>query len=78
VTVQVLDLGWFFENKQNFAAFTALLQNLPSSLYASLFIESILNQFWSEQKHALFMTQFLPYLTYIILAFVYMKRALSS
>ena len=42
VSVQVLDLEWFYDGGQNFITFSQQLQNLPSSVYASEFVSSML------------------------------------
>lgn len=47
VNVQTINLQWLFKNRKNFTAFTKMLQGLPNKVYGTLFIESLLDQFWS-------------------------------
>ena len=43
VNVKTANLKWFYRDKKNFVAFTQMLQGLPNKVYASLFVESLLD-----------------------------------
>jgi len=48
VKVSTTNMRWFYRNKKNFTAFTQMLQGLPNKVYASIFVESLLDPFWYE------------------------------
>ena len=43
VNVTMLNMSFFFQGRKNFIAFTTMLQGLPNQVYASIFVESILD-----------------------------------
>lgn len=43
VSVRVLDMRWFFQDKQDFVDFSQILSNLPNKVYDSLFTRVILH-----------------------------------
>jgi len=43
VNVATLNMSFFFRDRKNFIAFTQMLQGLPNQVYASIFVESILD-----------------------------------
>jgi len=43
VNVKTTNLHWFYRDKKNFVAFTQMLQGLPNQVYASIFVESLLD-----------------------------------
>ena len=46
VNVKMINLQWFYRDKKTFVAFTKMLQALPNKVYGTLFVESLLDQFW--------------------------------
>ena len=47
-------------------------------MYASVFIESVLDQYWDETRDHLVKTQFVPYLIFVFSALTFFIEALSS
>ena len=43
VKVRTANMKWFYQDRKNFVAFTQMLQGLPNKVYASLFVESLLD-----------------------------------
>jgi len=48
VNVSKLDMNFFFHNKKRFVAFTQTLINRQNEVYSSIFVNSLLDQFWSD------------------------------
>lgn len=44
----MMEMKWFYRNKKNFIAFTKMLQKLPHKAYDSIFVQSLLEQFWKD------------------------------
>ncbi len=49
VSVNMIEMGWFFKNRKNFVAFSELLKNLPKKVYGSLLLQAILGSFWEAK-----------------------------
>lgn len=54
-----------------------MLQNLPSKVYESIFVESLLDQFWTETQMHIIKYQFAPYLTFVTFSLWYYVNALD-
>jgi hypothetical protein len=78
VTVKMINLEWLYRDRHNFVSFCTLLEDLPSSVYASEFVESLLDQFWIEQKKTILRWQFYPYLIYMAVSIFFMVLALRE
>ena len=46
--VKVLDIAWMFKDKQNFLQLAKILEGCPNSVYESLFIKKIFDEFWTK------------------------------
>jgi len=78
VKVSTLNIQWFYHRKNpNFVAFTQMLQNLPSKVYDSIFVESLLDQFWTETQMHLIKYQFGPYILFVTLDLWFFVNALD-
>ena len=75
VSVQKLNMEWFYKDKMNFVAFSAdCLQKLPNTVFTSQFVQTLLDLYWPKTQKAIFLKQFLPFCVFVILsigAFVY-------
>jgi len=43
VQVDTLDLTWFYFDRQTFISFSKILQKQPNKVYASIFVEGLLD-----------------------------------
>ena len=77
VQARVLNLQWIYNGKLNFVAFSAILQELPNSVYSSEFVSYLLEENWPELQRQIKRWYFYPFLMYVLLSIVYMKMALS-
>ena len=48
VKVRTVNLEWLYQNRLNFVSFCTMLEDLPSSVYASEFVECLLDQYWDD------------------------------
>ena len=78
ITVRMLNLEWFYRDRKNFAAFSDMLQELPDEVYATEFIECLLDIFWADYQLQIIKWQFVPYLTFISIAISYMYSMLAD
>lgn len=78
IKVKMINVDWLYRDKHNFVSFATLLEELPSTVYASEFIEVLLDQFWSEQQTRIKRWQFYPYLIYAFVAIWFMVLSLTE
>ena len=78
VRVTVMSLQWMLEEKENFVGVACMLTDQPNSVYATQFVDKVLDQFWDENQTMIKRRQFWPYLTYLVTALWYFKRALDG
>ena len=74
----MINVEWLYRDRHNFVSFATLLEELPSSVYASEFIEVLLDQFWSEQQKKIVRWQFYPYIVYAFVAIFFMVLSLRD
>jgi len=48
IKVRTINLEWLYRDRRNFVSFCTMLEGLPSQVYASEFVECLLDQYWSE------------------------------
>ena len=71
----MIDMPWFFANRNNFVAFAQHLQDRPNKVYSSLLVETLLAQYWKVTQLEMIYYQFLPFLIFAIMSithFIYM------
>lgn len=78
VRVSVMSLHWMLEEKENFVGVACMLTDQPNSVYATQFVDKVLDQFWEENQLMIKRRQFWPYLAYLVTALWYFKRALEG
>ena len=77
ITVEMLDLCWFFALSKNFVAFSTILTVMPVSFYSTKFTITVLNHFWNETQYTIVKSQFLPYCLLVVLIIVHFHQSLS-
>ena len=76
--LRICEMGWFYEGKKNFVAFAELIQDMPSSVYSSEFVNALLDENWERVKgDEIKWKYFTAYLLYAICSIVYMKLAIA-
>ena len=78
MSVDIADMQWFYRNKNNFVAFSKLLQEKPNSLYCSEFITCLLEENWEELQKDIILKHLVPYLLYAVSSIFYMKYTLAA
>lgn len=43
----MLDIAWMFKDRKNFLQLAKIFEGKPNSVYESLFIKKIFDEFWS-------------------------------
>lgn len=76
VSVNMLEMGWFFKNKKNFVAFSELLKNLPKKVYGSLLLQAILGSFWEDKQRYIKIYHFTPFCIFVILSVMHFTTML--
>ena len=78
VSVRLVDMRWFFADRKNFVAFSAMLSpDLPNGVYTSELVECLIDQSWADLRRTMVLRYFIVYLVYACSAIVYMKMALA-
>lgn len=78
IKVSMVEVGWFFNNRKNFIAFSKLLQNLPNKVYTSQLLKGLLDKYWEETQKKILIEQLIPYSAYVILCIVHFSNVLSE
>ena len=77
VIVEILDLRWFYSQRQNFIGFSTILSKLQWNFYATSFPTLLLDKFWAPAKKEMIWKQFVPYVCLVIFAVNYFHHILS-
>ena len=48
IKVRMINLEWLYRDRRNFVSFCTMLEGLPSPVYASEFVECLLDQYWDD------------------------------
>ena len=48
IEVKICEMHWFYEDQFTFIDFVELLQEMPSSVYCSDFVQYLLDQNWEQ------------------------------
>lgn len=78
IKVGMVEVGWFFNKRKNFIAFSKVLQNLPDKVYTSKLLNGLLDRYWKETKKKIIKEQFLPYFAYMVLIIVHFSNILNK
>ena len=78
VTVEVLNLHWFFIGGSELRALAILLSNLPTRFFSSRYITVMLSQFWDTTRTTIVYKQFLPFTVLVVFAILYYHRVLTQ
>ena len=78
INVSMINIEWLYHDRHNFVSFCTLLDDLPTTVYDSEFVECLLDQFWSEQQKRIVRWQFYPYMIYAFVSIFFMVLSLSQ
>lgn len=74
----MLKLRWLYTGGKSFFTLSNCLEKCPNKLYESLFIQSLLQQFWPETQKKILLWHFLPYCAQASLSIVYFTTMLQE
>ena len=76
INVRVHNLGWLYSDRKNFASFCTILQGLPSQVYASEFVECLLDQYWDDTQWHIVKYYFIPNTIFATVTILFFQVAL--
>ena len=71
-------MTWFYNDNKNFVAFSECLQNMPNTVYTSMFVQVLLDLYWHSTKKDILIKQFLPFCALVILSITSFVYSLSD
>ena len=78
VKVGMLAMDWFFNDRKNFVAFCQILKDMPSKVYDSELVKSLLHVYWDETQKEILYKLFIPYCIGTILTILYFTTMLND
>mmetsp|Transcript_9307 Transcript_9307/g.12664 ORF Transcript_9307/g.12664 Transcript_9307/m.12664 type:complete len:101 (-) Transcript_9307:1248-1550(-) len=60
VKVRMINMEWFYREKNSFSEFSRLLKKLPDEAYSSELVNCVLDQFWKPTKKKIVLNSVLP------------------
>ena len=78
VKVRMVNMEWFYRDKNSFFEFARQLTELPDEAYSSEFISCVLDQFWKPTKNEIIYFSVVPNTLLMILTLMVFFNALKE